>query len=88
MPVDEGLLEKITKSKRKMQVLKHLKRVGSDYNQKMALKFDISPGSFITHLERLEKYGLITHFSKDNERDVHYKLTAAGNAFLQTGESE
>jgi predicted transcriptional regulator len=82
MPKTEEGLQGIIRSKRKMQILKHLKKAGSDYNQNMALRFDVSPGSFFTHIERLEKYGLIESFMKDNKKDVHYKLTELGEKTL------
>lgn len=82
MPRTEEGLRGVIKSKRKMQILKHLKKVGEDYNQNMALRFDVSPGSFFNHVERLEKYALVQSFMKDSKKEVYYKLTDLGERTL------
>ena len=71
--------KRVLKSKRKMQILKHLNGVGSDYNAKIALNFDVAPGSFVVHLQALEKYGFVEKFMKeDDAKTMYYKLTPLG----------
>jgi DNA-binding MarR family transcriptional regulator len=81
--------DRLMKSKRKIQILRHLGKVGSDYNQKIALKLDITPGNSFNHLQVMQKYALVESFSnKKGKREIYYKLTPAGSAFIQRGGSE
>lgn len=87
MPGMSAALERILHSERKMQLLKHLAKVKEDYNQNIASKFDVSPGSYFVHIQRLEKYKLIEGVTKENKRDIYYHLTDLGKWLVKQANS-